>query len=211
MITTTPDPVSGNVRNVVIDDIQRAFTWWWGISATYTIVTGCNGVTINNTRFDKVILTQSDSISRTNRFNISNGIIADNGDFMRECYVEGERDHQRFLDNLSKFDVNTWAKDIMLRYSYFNRNIVTARTEEERKTTLEWLTLRGVPYERIFFKETPNQSDVEYKRGVYLYGIKPHTEVLFAIDDNPAIVEMYRQEGVPALLFHTNSYRGGSS
>lgn len=82
--------------------------------------------------------------------------------------------------------------------------IFTARPELYRALTHEWLTRRGVPYERLFMRGNEDHRDsIELKRTMVLnlpefyYGIALE-DIAAAYDDRQDVVDMYRSYKITA-------------
>ena len=79
--------------------------------------------------------------------------------------------------------------------------IVTSRQRMFREETKDWLSKNGISkYTIVFRPDSNNDSPAEYKRkAVSMLRSKKGHNILFAIDDDPAIVAMYNAEGVPTF------------
>lgn len=83
--------------------------------------------------------------------------------------------------------------------------IVTSRQRMFREETKEWLSKNGIRKYTIVFRPGGNHSPpVDYKhQALEMLRIKKGYNILFAIDDDPAIVAMYNAEGVPTFQSST--------
>jgi hypothetical protein len=80
---------------------------------------------------------------------------------------------------------------------------LTARGDdgESKAITKEWL-LRNAPagsYELFMRHDGDRRHDREQKQDTLINEILPKYEILFAVDDKKANVEMFRELGIPAL------------
>ncbi len=74
--------------------------------------------------------------------------------------------------------------------------VVSARAERWRRQTGFWLALHDVPSDHLFLRgERDGRPDVEVKRDVLAH-LRTRYEVVAAWDDNPAIVALWRSEGI---------------
>lgn len=79
--------------------------------------------------------------------------------------------------------------------------IVTARTEDERLITQQWLLNRGIRHHFLFMKAPgDDRSSADYKRKV-LATLRADGFVIDAAwDDDPSVCAMYEEEGVPEVI-----------
>lgn len=131
--------------------------------------------------------------------------LADNAH--RTKYVDGsqQKDWNTF-NALSAYDPhNEWCKELVIAFSMLNYKIIflTARSgsEETRKVTVEWLAnhVSGIPYELIMRDEGDYRPDYITKQELYTMKVAPYYNVLFAVDDKKAVVDMWRDLGITAL------------
>lgn len=74
--------------------------------------------------------------------------------------------------------------------------IVTARGEQYRKTTKDWLYKYAVPYNKLFMRPLGDyRSDVDVKRDI-LAEIQETWNVVKAIDDNPSVISLWEEHGI---------------
>lgn len=75
--------------------------------------------------------------------------------------------------------------------------IVTARQARYRNLTAMWLALHDVPSEAMWMRGVGDyRPDYEVKRDI-LTRIRVRYRPVAAWDDNPAIVRLWREEGIP--------------
>lgn len=77
--------------------------------------------------------------------------------------------------------------------------IITSRQQNFSQQTHQWLKGRvsGALYPEIIYRaDHDHRPPAEYKRHVLRKLIAQGYEILFAIDDDPQIVEMYQQENI---------------
>jgi phosphoglycolate phosphatase-like HAD superfamily hydrolase len=75
--------------------------------------------------------------------------------------------------------------------------IVTARSEKYRARTESWLHAHYVPYDGLLFMrhEGDMRSDYLVKKDI-LKALQETWEIVYAVDDNPSIIELWRENGI---------------
>lgn len=75
--------------------------------------------------------------------------------------------------------------------------VVTARKQVWRHHTAWWLAVNEVPSSALYMRANhDNRKDYEVKRGI-LARIRSRYEVIHAWDDNPAVLRLWEEEGIP--------------
>lgn len=78
--------------------------------------------------------------------------------------------------------------------------IVTARKEKWRYSTLWWLLLNDFPFDHQFHRPDWDQrKDYEVKKDI-LKIIRSRYEVIHAYDDNPSVIQLWTEEGIPTTI-----------
>ena len=78
--------------------------------------------------------------------------------------------------------------------------IVTARKAKFRNHTAMWLALNGVPSDAMLMRaDHDNRKDVEVKRDI-LRQIRRTWNPIHAWDDNPSIISLWEEEGIPCTI-----------
>ena len=78
--------------------------------------------------------------------------------------------------------------------------VVTARSEDERKVTMEWLEKHGVHFEHIFFRAAKDYRDDSIVKSEILDKIIEHGhEPVMVFDDRNKVVNMWRERGIQCL------------
>lgn len=78
--------------------------------------------------------------------------------------------------------------------------VVTARKHMWRHQTAWWLAMHGVPSDALYMRGNHDQrKDYEVKRDI-LQQIRARFEPIHAWDDNPAIVRLWGEEGIPCTV-----------
>lgn len=113
------------------------------------------------------------------------------------------------FESTMKVEPNKWCKDLiyaMMSKTQFGQNYVpiylTARTERYRKLTLSWLNeYMGSHFFQLHMRPNDDWSkSFDFKKETYLHYIKPFWDVLFTIDDDKLVVQMWKEIGVTCLL-----------
>lgn len=77
--------------------------------------------------------------------------------------------------------------------------IVTARKFQWRYHTMLWLKENDVAYHELFMRgDDDNRADYDVKADI-LAQIQEHYEPVLAVDDNPAVIEVWREHGIPTV------------
>lgn len=78
--------------------------------------------------------------------------------------------------------------------------IVTARKHMWRNHTAMWLALNKIPSDAMFMRnDNDNRKDVEVKRDMLLT-IRKNWNIIGAWDDNPSIIELWKEEKIPCNI-----------
>jgi len=78
--------------------------------------------------------------------------------------------------------------------------LVSGRGEESRKITEIWLTWNSIPFDRLLMRPAGDfRPDVEVKQDILDRLWSEGAEILFAVDDRNAVVEMWRRNGITCL------------
>jgi len=124
--------------------------------------------------------------------------------------VNAIRHHVQFGNtNFTKFHEesvdcppNQWVVDAAVegKLAGFEIVVVTARRAEFRHHTAMWLALNGVPSDAMFMRHDRDQrGDVFVKRDI-LNRIRLSWNPVHAFDDNPKVVALWREEGIPVTV-----------
>jgi hypothetical protein len=77
--------------------------------------------------------------------------------------------------------------------------IMTARSDDNRMDTQEWIKLNDVPCDRLIMRPFgDNTSDDECKRKLFNEEIN-YSDVWFVLEDRKSVVDMWRGEGLTCL------------
>jgi hypothetical protein len=78
--------------------------------------------------------------------------------------------------------------------------IVTARKHMWRNQTAWWLAMHDVPSDALFMRgDLDNRKDYEVKKDM-LSTIRKQWNPIHAWDDNPSIIKLWTEEGIPTTI-----------
>lgn len=81
------------------------------------------------------------------------------------------------------------------------RLVVTARENRWDYVTTCWLQKYGVRYDRLFMRAWGDyRPDFDVKRDILAAIRADGFDPVYAIDDNPAVIDLWKQEGIPTLV-----------
>lgn len=84
--------------------------------------------------------------------------------------------------------------------AFFNQYqiiIVTSRKEKWRSLTSFWMAKNDIGHHALFMrKDDDNRSDYKVKEDI-LHKIKEHWTVVHAFDDNPNVIKLWKDYGIP--------------
>lgn len=79
--------------------------------------------------------------------------------------------------------------------------IVTARKRMWGDYTKMWLDKYSIPYTRIYMRANDDQrKDYEVKKDILARIRSQGFEVVHAFDDNPNVIKLWQQEGIPTTV-----------
>ena len=77
--------------------------------------------------------------------------------------------------------------------------VVTARRRQWWWHTALWLREQEVPYAHLAMRgDLDKRKDTEVKRDI-LTTIRRHYNVVRAVDDNPSVIALWQEEGIPTI------------
>ena len=78
--------------------------------------------------------------------------------------------------------------------------VLTSRRERWRERSKEWLVMQRVPFDALIMRaDTDDRPEVEFKRAA-LVAIQQQYEVVLAVDDNPTVIRLWSDHGIPTRL-----------
>ena len=121
-------------------------------------------------------------------------------------YVRGSnRDYEAFheasIDALPNIEVVE-----MLNHAFFDQMhviIVTSRKEKWRGLTSYWLAKNDIGHHALYMRsDEDDRPDYEVKKDILLK-IKNHWNVVHAVDDNPNVIRLWENYGIPTTKIGT--------
>jgi FMN phosphatase YigB (HAD superfamily) len=109
--------------------------------------------------------------------------------------------HEASIDALPNFEVVE-----MLNQAFFDQKhiiIVTSRKENWRGLTSQWLAKNDIGNHALYMrKDDDNRPDYEVKKDI-LIQIKKYWNVIHAVDDNPNVIRLWEDHGIPTTKIGT--------
>lgn len=96
-----------------------------------------------------------------------------------------------------------WHVVKLINSFYFDVHIlfVTGRHEKWRDATVEWLDKYDIAFDSLFMRPDGDfRKDYVLKEEIYNNLIVAKYKIVFAVDDNPAIVALWRRLGIPVFV-----------
>lgn len=88
----------------------------------------------------------------------------------------------------------------------YNIAIVTGRSSQYSKQTIQWLLENNIPYNELHMRPEGNfQSDYIVKQKIYDDHFK-HRKIIFVVDDRDQVVQMWRDNGITCLQCQKGDY-----
>ncbi|MFT4868273.1 MAG: hypothetical protein ACI9LV_000900 [Candidatus Nanohaloarchaea archaeon] len=130
------------------------------------------------------------------------GTISDNSH--RKHLIEGEsKNWKEYLKRCSEDEAVSEVLDFVKELRSDHRIvIITARSEEVRERTVNWLNEKDVPYDQLFMleKDKRNIEDHEFKREK----LERLENPVLAVDDKESNLRMFREEGLKSYMVNGN-------
>lgn len=81
--------------------------------------------------------------------------------------------------------------------------VVTSRKDKWRGLTSMWLAKNNLRSHALFMRaDEDNRPDYEVKKDI-LHKINNHWKVLHAVDDNPSVLQLWQEHGIPTTKIGT--------
>lgn len=129
----------------------------------------------------------------------------------REHHLQGEKKNWKaFFDEMDKDPINEWCGEIIRRFSsgfdgdpFITRTMVlicSARPDDYRKKTIDWLNKNNVIYDDLLMRRKGDyRKDSLVKEIMYEFEVKTKYDLLFCIDDRKDVIDKIRSHGVIVL------------
>lgn len=112
-----------------------------------------------------------------------------------------KKDWKEFFSRIPEDSLNQWCQALVLGYAAQEYAIIvlTGRNVETMIDTQKQLAKDGIPVHKLYMRHMKDRRpDYEYKEES-IRAILEDYDVKMAIDDRPAIIEVYKSLGVQAL------------
>lgn len=113
-----------------------------------------------------------------------------------------EPDFKQYFDRCTEDNAHTYVVAIVraMRANGLAIVLATGRPERYRTITERWLFRNEIEYDELFMRPNADaREDHISKREMLTEMRKKGWEPLFAIDDRPNVVAMWREQGIPCL------------
>lgn len=132
------------------------------------------------------------------------GVLAQSQRVTNFSDTEGVIDWTAWMESNRFAPVNEWCRGLVNGAIVNGHRVIfmTGRTGDElgRSVTEGWLRNNGFSgYDLLMRADGDKRQDSDIKRELYLTSIASNYEVVYAIDDKRAIVDMWRELGLTAL------------
>ena len=122
----------------------------------------------------------------------------------REHFLQGaKKDWKSFFLNMVNDPVNLWCKMLIIGMNATQEVktvICSARPDDYRKQTSEWLQEHDIEHKDLFMRRRGDfRKDSIIKEIIYEFEIKSQYHVLFVVDDRKDVVNMWRSHGETVL------------
>ena len=128
---------------------------------------------------------------------------------IRHYLKQYDKDRKRFIKHFDKFhdeSVNVPPHSHVVNAAQVSKLlgnevlIVTARKHMWRHHTSWWLAMHNIPSDMLMMRgNLDNRPDYEVKRDM-LKTIRQAYNVIHAWDDNPSIIKLWTEEGIPCTI-----------
>lgn len=107
----------------------------------------------------------------------------------------------KFNAEIPNDTLNEWCAEIMkMLDKKFFILIITGRGEDVRKATQKWLVKHLVYFDEMFMRDRRDfRASMVYKREVLEDNVLLKYDILFALDDDLTVCNMYYELGIPTL------------
>lgn len=78
--------------------------------------------------------------------------------------------------------------------------IVTARRDRWRTLTWNWLDSHAVPWNRLFMRADNDNRPDRFVKADILADVEKEFDVVHAFDDNPVVIELWQERGIPTTV-----------
>lgn len=135
------------------------------------------------------------------------GVICDSTIALKHIVGVKQPDWRSYNDSLKYCKINKWAKKLLQILQFNQGNIdssniilLTARSEENRKSTEMWLLDNNIFYNHLLMRELGDKSSSYIvKEKILKEKILPKYNVILAIDDDLDNVRMFEENNISCV------------
>lgn len=155
---------------------------------------------------------------------IKNCVIFDLDGTLADCrhrlphIKNGNNNWAAFFDAMTQDTPNTYVVHLakLLRVAVSQESercppeivICSGRPDSHAAQTVHWLNTNNVPYDRLLMRKTGDyRPDTIVKKQMLETLWVEDYRVLFAVDDRPDVIEMWRSNGVPCFAVEDHNWR----
>lgn len=115
--------------------------------------------------------------------------------------TERKKDWKSFFNASGDDTVYTWCAEILwAMQDKYRIIIVTARPDEYKAATTDWLQKNDIVYDAIYMRQRDDfRHDSIAKEIILDYELKTRYNILFCLDDRSSVVQLWRKHGLVAL------------
>lgn len=126
--------------------------------------------------------------------------------YLLRFYDDSKRRHVKLFNKFHAMSVNMPPHSHVVNAAQVSKMlgndvlIVTARKHMWRHQTAWWLAMNNVPSDALFMRgNEDNRPDYEVKKDI-LHTIRQAWNPIHAWDDNPNIIRLWKEEGIPCTI-----------
>jgi len=120
----------------------------------------------------------------------------------REHFVNnGKKDWKGFFGAMDQDKVNEWCKSLIIGMKPIAEVLIcSARPDDYRKVTEQWLAWNEIPYDKLIMRNRGDfRKDSVVKEIFYEFEVKTKYNLLFSVDDRKQVIDQIRSHGVTVL------------
>lgn len=126
--------------------------------------------------------------------------------YLLRFYDDTKKRHVKLFNKFHSLSVNVPAHSNVVNAAQVCKLlgtdviIVTARKHMWRHQTAWWLAMNNVPSDALFMRNNnDNRPDYQVKKDI-LSTIRETWNPIYAWDDNPSIIKLWNEEGIPCTV-----------
>lgn len=114
-----------------------------------------------------------------------------------------KKDYETFHKESINANANLDVKNMLDNARYHGHDILifTSRKNSWRPETNFWLLKNGIHHDALFMRSNSNTDTHAKVKKDMLSEAARYWDIIFAIDDNPSIVQMLREQGIETMQY----------